>query len=108
MKDNGWSFDRINSMTKCFYKPSELNGSTYIKLLLRSSAILNIENDYNYCFLWSTLANLYPCENSHPNRASNYTQYFNELKVACFDFSNGFKCNDVYKFEKLNNLSINN
>ena len=38
---------------------------------------------------------------------SNYKYYFDELNIEGFDFSNGFKCSDVKKFEKLNNLSIN-
>ena len=41
MKDSGWSFDKIYSMTVYFYKTGELNGSNYIKLPLRSNAILN-------------------------------------------------------------------
>ena len=32
MKDSGW---RINSMTVYFYKTGELNGSNYVKILLR-------------------------------------------------------------------------
>ena len=75
---------------------------------MRSNAILNIENNDKYCFLWSILASLHPCNNdNHPNRVSNYRQYFNELNIQCLDFTNGFKCNDVHKFNKLNNLSIN-
>ena len=27
MKDSGWRFDKINSMTICFYKTGERNGS---------------------------------------------------------------------------------
>ena len=30
-----------------------------------------------------------------------------KLNIEGFDFTNGFKCSDVHKFEKLNNLSIN-
>ena len=29
------------------------------------------------------------------------------MNIEGLDFSNGFKCSDVHKFEKLNNLSIN-
>ena len=76
MKDSGWRFNKLVSMTIFFYKTKELNESKYIKIPLRSSAILNIENDDKYCFLWSILAFLHPCENSHPNRVSNYKQYF--------------------------------
>ena len=107
MKDSGWRFDEINSMTIYFYKTHEMDGSNYIKKPLRSNAILNIENNDKYCFLWSILASLFPCTNNHPNRVSNYRQYFDELNINSFDFTNGFKCSDVHKFNKLNNLSVN-
>ena len=74
---------------------------------MRSNAILNVENIDKYCFLWSILAYLHPCNNNHPIRVSNYKQYFDELKIQGFDFTNGFKCSDVHKFNDLNNLSVN-
>ena len=107
MKDSGWRFDKINSMTIYFYETSGLNGSNYVKIPLRSNSILNIENNDKYCFLWSILAYLHPCNNNHPNRVSNYRQYFNELNIQDFDFTNGFRCSDVHKFNELNNLSVN-
>ena len=107
MKDSGWRFDKLYSMTIYFYETTEMNGSNYIKIPLRSNAILNIENNDKYCFLWSILAWLHPCNNNHPNRVSNYKQYFNELNIQDFDFTNGFKCRDVHKFNELNNLSVN-
>ena len=84
-----------------------MNGSNYVKITLRSKAILNIENNDKYCFLRSILAYLHPCSINHPNRVSNNKQYFNELKINDFDFRNGFKCSDVHKFNELNNLSVN-
>ena len=107
MKDSGWRFDKLYSMTIYFYKSSEMNGSNYIKIPLRSNAILNVENNDKYCFLWSILAWLHPCNNNHSNRVSNYRQYFNDLNIQDFDFTNGFKCRDVHKFNELNNLSVN-
>ena len=107
MKESGWIFQRVNSMTISFYNTGNMDGSSYIKVPLRSSAILNIKNDDKYCFLWSILAKLHPCENTHPDRISNYESYFNELNIEGFDFTNGFRCSDMYRFEKLNNLSIN-
>ena len=74
---------------------------------MRSSAILNIQNIEKFCFIWSILSSLHPCENDHPNRVSNYIQYFNELKIDGFDFTNGFKCSDVHRFNELFNLSMN-
>ena len=107
MKDSGWRFDKINSMTIYFYKTTEMNGSNYIKIPLRSNAILNVENNDKYCFLWSILAWLHPCNNNHPNRVSNYKQNFDELNIQYFDFTNGFRCSDVHKFNESNNLSVN-
>ena len=88
------------------YKVCELNGSSYVKIPLRSNALINIKNNDNYCFIWSKLASLYPCDKYHPNRVSKYKQYFVELNIESFDFTNSFRCSDVHKFEKLNDLSI--
>ena len=106
-KESGWIFDKINSMKIRFYKTEELNGSSYVKIPLRSNALINTKNNDKYCFIWSILASFHPCENDHPNRVSNYIQYFNELNFQNFDFTNGFKCSDVHKFNELNNLSVN-
>ena len=62
--------------------------------------MLNFENKDTYCFIWSKLAQLHPCNNSHPNRVSNYKQYFNDLNINGFDFSKGFKSSDVHKLRK--------
>ena len=51
MKDSGWPFDKINTKTIYFYKTGEVNGSKYVKIPSRSTAILNIENDDKYCFI---------------------------------------------------------
>ena len=106
-KESGWIFDKIISMKKSFYKTTELNGTSYVKIPLRTNAILNIQNNDKYCFIWSILASLHPCENSNPSRVNNYVQYFNELNFQIFDFTNGFKCSDVHRFNELNNLSVN-
>ena len=68
LKESGWIFDKINSMKISFYKTTELNGSSYVKIPLRSNAILNIQNNDKYCFIWSILASLHPCENTDPSR----------------------------------------
>ena len=107
MKNSGWRFDKINSMTVYFYKTNELNGSNFVKFPLTSNAILNVENNDKNCFLWSILAYLHPCNNNHPNRVSNYRHYFNELNTHGFDFSIRFRCTNVHKFNELNNLSVN-
>ena len=72
MRDSGWSFDKINSMTVYFFKAGELICSNYGKIPLRSNAILNFENKDKYCFFWSIIATLHRCNNNHPDRVSNY------------------------------------
>ena len=44
-KESGWIFDKFISMKRRFYKTVELNRSNYIKLALRSNAILVIKNN---------------------------------------------------------------
>ena len=70
-KESAWVFDIINAMKIRFYKTEELNGSSYFKIPLRSNALINIKNNGRYCFIWSILARLHPCDNDHPNRVSN-------------------------------------
>ena len=61
---------------------------------------MNIENDDKHCFICSLLATLHPSNNDQPNRVSIYGQYFKELNIEGFDFSNGFECSDIHRFEK--------
>ena len=107
MKDSGCRFERVNSMIIIFHKTCEIYGRSYVKIVLRSNAILNIETNDKFCFLWWRIASLHPCNNNHPNSVSNYKQYFNELNNQGFDFNIGFKCSDVHKIEEINTLSIN-
>ena len=106
-KGSGWRFDRINSMTIYFHKTGEMNGRSYVKIPLRSAAILNFENDDKYCFIWSISAKLRLCNNIHSNRVSKFRQNYNELNIEFFDFTNGFKCGDVHRYNELNRVSIN-
>ena len=107
MIESGWVFDKLVSMTIYFYKTNELNGSSYVKIPLKSQALLNIQNKDKLSFLWSILAHLHPCKNGHPERTSSYVEYFNELNIDEFEFTNGFKTSDVKSFETANSLSIN-
>ena len=106
-KEGGWKIDKINSTKIGCFKTGELIGSSYVKIPLRPSAVIKFKNDDIYCFIWSLLVELHHCENDHPNRVSNYRQYFNELNMGGFDFTNGFKSSYVHKFEKLTSLSKN-
>ena len=107
MKESGWIFDEINLMKISFYKTGELNGFSFAKILLRSNAILNIEINDKYGFLWSILAHFHPSKNTHPTRVKIYLLYFKEINIDGFDFTNGFKCSDIHKLNEFNSLSVN-
>ena len=47
-KESGWVILEIKSMKKRFCKTGELNDSRCVKIPLRSSALINIENDDNF------------------------------------------------------------
>ena len=59
-----------------FYKTGELNGSNYVKFPLRLNATLNIQNNDKFCFLWSLLVYLHPCENTHTKRVKKLFTIF--------------------------------
>ena len=48
MKDSGGQFDKNNSVTIYFYQTCIMNGRSYVKIPLRSNAILNFENNDEY------------------------------------------------------------
>ena len=107
MEGSGWNVQGINHLKIYFHKTNPINGMTYIDFPIRTNAILNIQNNDSYCFLWSILASIHPV-NKNPQRVSKYEPYRNELNINNIDFSNGMKIIDIPKFENLNNqLSIN-
>ena len=90
-KESGWIFDKIISMKISFYNTGESNGSSYVKIPLRSIALIFIKNNDKHCFIWSILPSHHPCDNDHPNGVSNYKQNFDGIDFEFFNFSNGFK-----------------
>ena len=89
-------------MTNNFHRTTELNGSCFLKTALKSATILNIESDYDYCFFWSKLAHLNPWENYQPKGVSKYVNFLRKLNIEGIDFSKGFNCGDVHRFERKN------
>ena len=75
-KESGWIFDKISSKKIRFYKTEELNGPSYVKIPLRSNTLISIKNNDKFCFIWSVLGSLHPCENDQPNRVSKFLTKF--------------------------------
>ena len=107
MEGSGWNVQGITHLKIYFHKTNPINGQTYVEFPKRTNAILNIQNNDTFCFLWSILASLHPV-NENPHRVSKYIPYKNELNITDIDLTNGMRITDIDKFENLNNqLSIN-
>ena len=62
MKESFWNFQRNTTMSISFYKSGEINGTSFVKIPIGTSALINNENDDKFCFIRSILASLHPCE----------------------------------------------
>ena len=86
------------------FRYHDIGASSYFKLpkpFCSSTSLLNIQNDNNYCFLWSILANKYKVDN-HRERVSHYKKHFHELNQVDIQFP--MKMKDMPTIERLNNL----
>ena len=90
-KGSGWMFDEISSRKTGFYKTTDMHGSIFLKIQLRSNATLNIGITDKCCFIWSALGHLHHIANAkygHQTRVLKYGHYFNELNSQFFfDFT---------------------
>ena len=105
--ESGFIFDSIKKLTVKMFKYHDIRASSYCKLpksFCNSKSIVNIQNNDNYCFLWSILAHKYKVGN-HRERVSHYEIYFHELNQGDIQFP--MKIKDISTFETINNLNIN-
>ena len=89
------------------FRYHDIRASSYCKLpksFCKSSSIVNIQNNDNYCFLWSILAHKYKVDN-HRGRVSHYKNHFHELNQGDIQFP--MKIKDIPTFERLNSLNVN-
>ena len=85
----------------------DIKASSYCKLpksICNSTSIVNIQNNDNYCFLWSVLAHKYKVDN-HRERVSHYKNSFHELNQSDIQFP--MKIKVIPTFERLNTLNLN-
>ena len=104
--ESGYIFDSIKKLTNKMFKYHDLRASSYCKLpksFCNSKSIVNIQNNDNYCFLWSILAHKYKVDD-HRERVSQYKSHFHELNQGDIQFPKKIK--DTPTFERLNNLNI--
>ena len=99
-------FDSIKKLTVKMFKYHVIRASSYCKLpesFRNSKSIVNIQNNDNYCFLWSISAHIYKVDN-HRERVSRYENHFHELNQGDIQFP--MKIKDIPILERINNLNI--
>ena len=104
--ESGYIFDSIKKLPVKMFRYHDIRASSYCKLpksICNSTSIINIQNDDNYCFLWSFLAHKYKVDN-HRERVSHYKNHFHELNQGDIQFP--MKTKVIPTFERLNNLNI--
>ncbi|XP_046750612.1 uncharacterized protein LOC124413870 [Diprion similis] len=109
-KDSGWSLTEIINLTVNINKYVPLRGGmfTYTPLpkdIQDKKAVVNIRNSDSYCFLWSVTVALFPANNKNPNEVSSYPHFSSVLRYDGLNFP--MSLDQIPKFEKLNDLSIN-
>ena len=114
-QSSGWT---LSYFTKFYLHIPIINisrGGTYVKLpdsINKRQATLNINNSKdqdNKCFLWSVIASRVQCNNSHPDRLSNYTPHVSKFDISSLTDKFPIATNDpvINKFENDNDLIIN-
>lgn len=68
----------------CQFDPLN-TGSRYVRVpksIVKKGALININNDDDYCFLWCVAAALFPVKNNHKNECRSYQVAFDALKTS--------------------------
>ena len=104
--ESGYIFDSIKKLRVKMFKYHDIRASSYCnipKSFFNSKSKVNIQNNDNYCLLWSILAHKYKVD-SHRQRVSHYENHFHELNQGDIQFP--MKIKDRPTFGRLNNLNI--
>lgn len=102
LKGSGWTTGEVLEVKLQTSKYSPIKGSSYFPLckeLKNKTAIVNVQNKDNKCFMWSILAHLHQSSN-HPERITQYKEYVTELNFK--DISFPVQLEDIDKFEEQN------
>ena len=106
-RDSGWALSRILNLIVNVNKHNPMHAGCHIEVpreIVTKRAVISVHSADNACFAWSVVAALYPAE-TYVNRESSYPHYTTVLNLANIEFPITLK--DIYKFERLNAVSIN-
>lgn len=105
MKNSGWSFIAVDGLRLRINKYNPLRGSTYIPLpqeIAAKKACINVKNNDSKCFMYSVLAKFI---DKTPHRPNQYTKLLDKYDFSCISYPTPL--DEIKKFEKRNNMSIN-
>ena len=108
-RDSGWTVREILKLVVNMNRSGPIRDdfSTFVELpadIQHKKAVVNIENEDEFCFLWAVTAALNTTRDNL-NRPKSYPHYSLVLKYEYINFPIALK--DVPKFLKIKNLSIN-
>ncbi len=104
---SGWKFYENIRLDINIYKYNAIRGSSYIRLpsiIANKKACINIENNDEKCFLYSVCQHVQP-QQKNPQRQSKHLKTVERFKDWKHEYPMKFQ--DIPKFEKQFNLSIN-
>ncbi|XP_071055954.1 uncharacterized protein [Onthophagus taurus] len=107
-RDSGWTLVEILFMEiNCNeYNPTRACSFIDLPITIKAKkAVINVQNNDNYCFAWAITSALYP-PTGLPQRVSSYPHFSD----TCMDYNNlefpvGIR--EIPRFEEHNNISIN-
>ena len=101
-KGSGWYFKEVISLEIHIVEYKPMRGGTYIpfpEFIKKKTAITNIKNEDDKCFLWSVLRYLHPVQ-KNGERINDLKKYENDLNFKGINFP--VKVKDIQKFENNN------
>jgi len=109
VEGSGWTVGEFLNLELNIAAYDAISGNSFIltpKSFANKSAIVNVKNtEDDFCFLYSIIAQLYPCQDRNPETVTQYKQYMHILDRTGLEFL--MKLVDIFKFERLNpNFSV--
>ena len=112
-RDSGWTLKRIELLNVVISKYNPMKCGSYLPLpiaIQRKKACINVKNTDNQCLKWAVLSALTHLKDYAIHNVCNVNddkRYENEFNLKFDGLEFPVDPLDVFKFEQLNNLSIN-
>ena len=107
LQGSGWVLHRVLTVAVDIGRLVPLKQGSWFDLpraLMLKKAVVNVRNTDQQCFKWSVLSALFPAV-KHADRVSKYAAHESELDWSGLSFPTPL--DDIPKFERRNNVSIN-